>query len=238
MAAAVRGEGACGTLGTDLNRVIEIDIEVDSAVEEADTARGRAVALSAGGDTVAAAFVWGSLDPAFLAVADSANGVFVGKQRGTARLQARTGDLRSNPISIDVTAAADTVTAARATHDTISVTGPTPDSLSDSLAVLLQDTVTTPTPTAVPLANRPVTFAITSAPMNGGTAALVPDDTTHSGSTIDTVRTSAAGIASVKVRYLGGGTLPDSVVVTARARRAVGTEVPGSPITFVVQLEP
>ncbi len=237
MAAAVRGEGACGTLGTDLNRVIEIDIVVDSAVEEADTARGRAVALSAGGDTVAAAFVWGSLDPAFLAVADSANGVFVGKQRGTARLQARTGDLRSNPISIDVTAAADTVTAATATHDTISVTGPTPDSLSDSLAVLLQDTVTTPTP-AVPLANRPVTFAITSAPMNGGTAALVPDDTTHSGSTIDTVRTSAAGIASVKVRYLGGGTLPDSVVVTARARRAVGTEVPGSPITFVVQLEP
>ena len=226
MAAAVRGEGACGTLGTDLNRVIEIDIVVDSAVEEADTARGRAVALSAGGDTVAATFVWGSLDPAFLAVADSANGVFVGKQFGTARLQARTGDLRSNPISA---------------VEEIPAGGPilsTPDSLSDSLAVLLQDTVTTPTPTAVPLANRPVTFAITSAPMNGGTAALVPDDTTHSGSTIDTVHTSAAGIASVKVRYLGGGTLPDSVVVTARARRAVGTEVPGSPITFVVQLEP
>ncbi len=236
MAAAVLGEGACGTLGTDLNRVIEIDVVVDSAVEEADTARGRAVALSAGGDTVAAAFVWGSLDPAFLAVADSANGVFVGKQPGTARLQARTGDLRSNPISIHVTAAADTITAATATHDTISVTGPAPDSLSDSLAVLLQDTVTTPTP-AVPLANRPVTFAITSAP-SGLIATLVTDDTTHSGSTIDTVRTSAAGIASVKVRYLGGGTLPDSVVVTARARRAVGTEVPGSPITFVVRLQP
>ena len=237
MAAAVRGEGACGTLGTDLNRVIEIDIVVDSAVEEADTARGRAVALSAGGDTVAATFVWGSLDPAFLAVADSANGVFVGKQPGTARLQARTGDLRSNPISIHVTFAADTVTAATATHDTISVTGPTPDSLSDSLAVLLQDTVTTRTPTAVPLANRLVTFAITYAP-SGVIATLVTDDTTHSGSTIDTVHTSAAGIASVKVRYLGGGTLPDSVVVTARARRAVGTEVPGSPITFVVRLQP
>ena len=51
-------------------------------------------------------------------------------------------------------------------------------------------------------------------------------------------RRNASGIAAVIVRYLGGGALPDSVVVIASAHRAVGTAVPGSPITFVVQLEP
>jgi hypothetical protein len=32
--------------------------------------------------------------------------------------------------------------------------------------------------------------------------------------------------------------LPDSVVVTASAHRAVGTPVPGSPVTFVVRFRP
>jgi len=34
------------------------------------------------------------------------------------------------------------------------------------------------------------------------------------------------------------GPLPDSVLVTASAHRAVGTPVPGSPVTFVVRFLP
>jgi hypothetical protein len=231
----VEGEGACGKLGPDLSQVIQITVLVDSTVEEADTLRAHATAFTAGGDSVAATFVWASLDTAFLAVADSGNGVLVGEHFGTARLQVRTGDLRSNPYSIHVTAAADTIIAATATHDTISVTAR--DSLSDSLAVVVEDTITGPAPTATPLANRPVRFAITF-PLAVGTVTLVTNDTTHAVTAAGMVRTSATGIAAMKLRYLGGGTLPDSVVIAANARRAVGTTVPGSPITFVVRLVP
>ena len=234
-AAVVEGDWGCGQFGTDFNQVIALSVVVDSTVEEADTLRAHAVALTAAGDSVAATVVWASLDTASLGVVDSANGVFVGRQPGIARLQARTGTLRSNPIAVKVTAAADTVTATTATHDTISVTAR--DSLSDSLAVVVADTVTTPAPTATPLANRPITFAISYA-LAGATVTLVTNDTAHAVTTTDTVRTSATGIAAVKVRYLGGGTLPDSVVIAASARRAVGTTVPGSPITFVVRLVP
>ncbi|HEV2749934.1 MAG TPA: hypothetical protein VGV12_05350 [Gemmatimonadales bacterium] len=46
-----------------------------------------------------------------------------------------------------------------------------------------------------------------------------------------------AGIASVKLRLIAGP-VPDSVVVAAIARRAVGDTVPGSPVTFVVRFLP
>jgi hypothetical protein len=230
----VEGWG-CAKLGTDLTQVIALSVVVDSTVEATDTLRAHAVAFTAGGDSVTAPIVWASLDTALLGVVDSTTGVFVGRAAGIARVQARTGSLRSNPIALRVTAAADTVAATTATADTVVVS--TPDSLSDSLALVVEDTVTNPAPTAVPLANRPVAFAIASAPA-GATVTLVTNDTTHAITAVDTVRTSAAGIAGVRVRYLGGGTLPDSVVVTASARRAVGTVVPGSPITFVVRLAP
>lgn len=97
-------EGACGTLGTDLTRVIALNVTVADSVRQADTLRAHASALTAAGDTVPATIFWASLDTAYLAVADSAAGVFVGKKVGTARLQARTGNLRWTPIAIRVTA--------------------------------------------------------------------------------------------------------------------------------------
>jgi hypothetical protein len=67
---------------------------------------------------------------------------------------------------------------------------------------------------------------------------LVRLDTAHAaGVTVDTVPTAALGIATVKVRLLRGP-LPDTVLVTASARRAVRTAVPGSPDTFVVRFLP
>ena len=97
-------EEACGTFGADLTRVIALAVTVAGSVRQADTLRAHASALTAGGDTVAATIYWASLDTANLAVADSAAGVFVGKKPGTGRLQARTGNLRSNTVPITVTA--------------------------------------------------------------------------------------------------------------------------------------
>ena len=231
-------EGACGKLGTDLSQVIALQVTVRDTVEEGDTLRAHAVPFTGAGDSVAAPISWACLDTAFLTVVDTVAGTFVGNEAGTARIQARSGNLRSNPLSIVVTAAADTLVATRPAADTISIAAR--DSLSDSLAVLLADTTTNapPTPPTVnPLGSRPVQFAITHAPA-GATVTLATSDTAHAVATTDTVLTNTTGIAGVKVRYLGGGALPDSVIVAASAKRAVGTTVPGSPVTFVVQLRP
>ena len=98
------GEGACGTLATDANAVVAISVVVTDSVKTADTLRPHATAVTARGDSVPAPFVWTSFDTTILALSDSTAGVFVGRKIGTASLQVRTGNLRSNPIPIRVTA--------------------------------------------------------------------------------------------------------------------------------------
>ncbi|HEY6209250.1 MAG TPA: hypothetical protein VIW28_09330 [Gemmatimonadales bacterium] len=229
--------GACGTLGPDLDQVVAIEVSVDSVVEELDTLRPHARALDGRGDSVATPIYWAALDTNLM-VLDSATGLTLGRRPGTGRLQARAGPLPSNPIAIRVLAAADTLVAPVPTHtvDTVTISATTPpDSLSDSLKVELADTVSTP-PSTVPLAGRPITYAIIY-PATPGPVTLVTSDTAHALVTVDTVITSSAGTAAVRARLLAP--LPsDSVVITASARRAVGTTVPGSPVTFVVRFLP
>jgi len=113
------------------------------------------------------------------------------------------------------------------------------DSLSDSLKVEVADTIESASggdSLTVALTGRPVVYAITD-PASAGPVTLVSDDSTRTLVTTDTVATGAAGIAFVQVRLLGPS-VPDSVVVKAIARRAVGDTVPGSPVTFVVRFQP
>jgi hypothetical protein len=102
LTAVVQGGAACGTLSPDLDRVIAISTAVDSVVPVADTLHAHAAALSARGDTVAATIYWSSFDTTVLAVADSVAGLFVGRKAGTTNLQARAGNLRTNPIAVRV----------------------------------------------------------------------------------------------------------------------------------------
>jgi hypothetical protein len=104
--AVAEGGEACGTFSPDLTEVIQITVLVADTVVTADTLRAHASAANARGDTVPAAVVWTSFDTTVLALPDSTSGVFVGRQVGTANIQARTGNLRSNPIPIHVTAPA------------------------------------------------------------------------------------------------------------------------------------
>ena len=228
---------ACGTLGTDANQVIAISTAAPNSLEEYDTLTPQAAALNATGDTVrTATILWASLD-SVLTVLNDATGRTVVQHPGlTGRLQARVGTLISNPLTIRALAAADTVFATGATADTVSLSV---DSLSDSLAVELADTLESASGGAsltVPLAGRPVVYTITH-PAAPDSITLVRVDTSHAVVGIDTVATGSSGVAVVKVRLLGGP-LPDSVVVTASAQRAVGTIVPGSPVTFVVRFQP
>jgi len=96
--------GACGLLSTNLDQVIAIAIPgPPDSVGVGDTLRAHATALTAGGDSVAATIYWASFDTTILAVADSMQGLFVGRAAGSTSIAARTGNLRSNPFPVTVT---------------------------------------------------------------------------------------------------------------------------------------
>ena len=238
MVAAALG---CGIFSPpDLSRVIAIEVTAPDSLEELDTLIPHARALDGHFDSVAATFVWSTLDTAILTVLDSTSGRTVVNHPGSTpgRLLARAGQTFSNPVSIRALAAADTVYATPSSRvaDTVHLSI---DSLSDSLAILVAQTIDSATggdSLTVPLAGRPVAYTI-AYPAAPGLVTLVTSDTARALATADTVASGSAGIASVKLRLIAGP-VPDSVLVTASARRAVGTTVPGSPVTFVVRFLP
>jgi hypothetical protein len=142
----------------------------------------------------------------------------VGRIIGTGRLQARVGNLRSNPITITILAPLDSIRLGGPGRDT--VTASAPDSFSDSLTVQAFG----PTGST---AGRRIALSITF-PLVATNLTLVPRDT---------VLTNGTGAAVFQLR-LTGVPLPDSAVVAATARRADGALVPGSPVTFVVEFRP
>lgn len=218
--------------------MIAIEVTAPDSLEEYDTLVPHARVLDGHGDSVAATIVWATLDTAILTVLDSTTGTTVVKHPGTTpgRLLARAGTLFSDPVSVRALAAADTLSAPPgAKPDTVTL----PDSLSDSLTVEIADTIESATggdSVTVALPGRPIVFAITD-PVAAGAVTLVTSDTAHALVTADTVVTAANGTATVRVRLIAAPR-PDSVVVTASAHRAVGTAVPGSPVTFVVRFQP
>jgi hypothetical protein len=220
VAALAAVAAGCRALTPDFNAVIAIEVTLPDSgrVEVADTIRPHAVALDGRGDSTAADFVWIALDTT-IAVVDSSTGATVGMVPGTGRLQARVGNLRSNPVTVTVLTPLDSIRAEGTTRDTVVVSSP--DSLSDSLVVHAF------APTGSPLSGHKIALAIAFPP--GATdLTLIPGDT---------VRTDASGYARFQLR-LSGGTRPDSGVVTATARHGDGTPVAGSPVTYVVEFLP
>jgi hypothetical protein len=229
---------ACNKFGPgDLSRVIALEVTAPDSLEEYDTLTPHARVLDGHGDSVAATIVWATADSApILTVLDSLTGRTVANQIGqTGRLLARSDRLISNAVSIRTLAAADALFPTAATVDTVALSA---DSISDSLQVAVVDSIKSASggdSLTVPLAGRPVVYSITH-PLASGPVTLVTNDSAHSLVTTDTATTGVSGIAFVKVRLLAS--VPDSVVVTAIARRAVGDTVPGSPVTFVVRFQP
>jgi len=197
---------------------IEIVLPDSARVEATDTFRPSGRALNGLGDSVQAQLYWSSLDTT-LTVLDSATGVSLANAVGTARLQARTGRLFSNPEIVNILARLDSIQTAGDAKHTVFVSA---DSLSDSLRVQ-----------AVAFGGiaggRRVVYAFSTFPDTGAAVTLVPNDTVFT--------SPATGIAAVRVRLLPGP-IPDSVIVTATMRHVNGTVVPHSPLTFVVEFRP
>jgi hypothetical protein len=214
---------ACETLFTDLDAVIALQVFVpdSGAVEVGDTVQPWARALNGHGDSVAATIIWGALDTVFVTVLDSTTGRTLGKDTvGEGRIQARVGSLRSNPLPIRVQSPADSIRPAGALRDTVDLA--VGDSLSDSLTVRVFATPENPANRI----GRRVTLTTAIYPTTGTTVTLQPGDT---------ILTGSSGTAFVRLRLTSGQ--PDSVLVTATARRADGQAVP-SPVTFVVEFRP
>lgn len=231
----VLAAAAACKLSTDLAQIIAIEVVASDSVEEFDTLVPRARVLSGHGDSLGVPVHWSSPDTTIRV--DSLSGKTVVVLPGlTGRLLASAGGLVSNPLTIRTLAAADTVFPAGPTVDTTSIAGVTAlDSLSDSLKVGIADTTITGTGTSVvPLAGRPVVYRLLH-PAAAGAVTLVTNDTAHTLADSVAGVSNAQGVAAAKVRMLLPDTLPDSVVVLASARRAVGTTLAGSPATFVVR---
>ncbi len=190
-------------------------------VEVGDTLTPRARLLNLSGDSVAATVYWAALDTTVAVVIDSETGATLGRTGGTGRIQARVGNLRSNPATLVVQPPLDSI---RPVGDTAVLFTTPPETLSDTLSVA----VFALTPPPQTLQRRRITYEVAIFPGPGPLVTLLPRDT---------VLTDAAGTAGVQVRLDAGGP-PDSVVVTARAARHDGTPVAGSPVIFVVEFQP
>jgi hypothetical protein len=187
------------------------------AVAVGDTLHPRARALNGHGDSVTASISWASLDTALVQVVDSTTGATLGKAHGLGRIQARVGNLRSNPLSVRVQNPLDSVRAGGNVRDTVHFAAG--DSLSDSLVVGVYATP----PDAVNFIGRRVVYAATIYPSTATAVTFVPRDSVLSaaGATFGTA------VAQVRMRP---GPPPDSAVVTATASTLV--------VTFVVEFRP
>ena len=214
---------ACASITTDLNEVIalQVTLGLDSAgrMDFGDTLFATAKALNGRGDSVGATITWSDLDT--IVHVDSLTGAVTARLLGTGLIQARTGNLRSNPQSVTVLPRADTAFSDSATHNPDTVTVSTPDSLSDSLGVRIQNFGTDTSG----VAGRTVKFSI-----------LYPDTVSFK-LTTTVATTDPTGRAVTQVR-LKQRTLPDSAVVQATVTRFNGAPVHGAPIIFVVRFLP
>ena len=219
-------------INTDVNQVVAVEIVLPDSgrVELPDTFLPTGRALNGLGDSVGGQqLYWTSLDTAIIAVLDSTTGVTLPKKPGVGRLQARVGNLFSNPQNVTVLARLDSMNALSAARDTIDLT---PDSLGkvDSLSSPLQIAVFSID--GVPSGRR-VVFTATTFPASDSLVTFLPNDSVLTTAT----STSAVGQTQLVVRP-HAGTPPDSVVVSATMKRLDGTPIPGSPQTFVVEIKP
>lgn len=220
----------CSNLAGDSSSAVLIDVfpiagsGISGQVEIGDTAVMTARALNQQGDSVAATFTWRTADTGIVFL-DPQTGLVSGKLPGTARVQARTGSLISDFVTLTVVATADSLVLVP----------------PDSARLLAGDTASAPLIAEMdsinpdgPLSGRRIVYQITqffpaadSASLNGGLFAL-------------NATTTFTGQPSVPVyvRKIPGRPHPDSVYVEIRSYRPSGAPIPGSGQVFIVRFDP
>ncbi len=220
----------CKGVTADANAPVAIEFVTPQAgpvqLEELDTVVIGVRVRNQSGDTIPNAPIRVvSLTPDTVGVDSALRFGLVGIHSGAGRVMAISGALQSDPLPVQVAAAADSMVLVGAGVDTVIAA----DSVSGPLAVALLDWHSTAGDT-VSLGNRTVTFAIVAPVFDSLAAATV---TFGNDSLTQTVLTPQ----SVTLRRQTPPPQPDSVVVEASAKRANGTAVPGSPVRFVVHFQ-
>ena len=222
---------ACSNLSGDSDTPIILEIRAPAGVgggnppiEIGDTFQLHARALNQAGDSVAATFIWRTLDTGLVFV-EAATGRVSGKTVGTGRIQVTSGSLVSDPVSFSVVPAA----------ESLLIVPP------DSARVLATDTASVPLVSQLdtlnpdgPLQGRQITYQITSIfGQPGDTASL------GGGVMLRVVTTSTLGQPTIPVyvRPIPGLARPDSVFVEISALRPSGAPIPGSGQRFIVRFD-
>ncbi len=219
---------ACASITGDAGAPVAIEFVGPAfsqrlVVQEFDTLPIGVHVLSRTGDTIPGAPIQlVSLNPDTLGV-DSAPPGLIGLRPGHARVVATSGDLHSDPLSVTVVRAPDSLAIVGSSTDTVRA----PDSVSAPLVVRLLDLRTDRTQ-ALGLTGYPVGFAITRIDSAAAAAVLGNDS-------LGAVLLTGAGAGTASVTVIGLRPRPDSVVVQASAKRANGAVVRGSPVRFVVR---
>jgi hypothetical protein len=220
----------CSNLSGDSSTPVVIDVfavagsGISGQVEIGDTATMTARALNLQGDSVAATFTWGTPDTGIIFL-DPQTGQISGKVPGTARVQARSGSLISEFVTLTVVPMADSLVLIP----------------PDSARLLSADTASAPLVAQMdsinpdgPLSGRRIVYEIIqffpaadSSSLNGGLFVL-------------NATTTLTGQPSVPVfvRKIPGRPHPDSVYVEIRSYRPSGVLIPGSGQMFIVRFDP
>ena len=221
----------CSNLSGDSDTPIILEIRAPAGtpgapppVEIGDTIQLQARALNQDGDSVAATITWRTPDTAFLFV-DPATGRIAGKQPGTGRVQALTGNLVSDLVTFAVVPAA----------ESLIIVAP------DTFRVLVTDTASGPLIAELdtinpngPLAGRQIIYQLTSVfGQPGDTVSL------SGGLHTRTVTTGINGQPTITIRVRPIPTLPrpDSAFVQVSAFRPSGASIPGSGQQFIVRFD-
>ncbi len=233
----VWGALGCSTITGNFDRVIAIEIigALQDTVQEGDTTRLHARALSAAGDSAPdAVIVWEVIDVdsgQLGFVLDTASGTITGQFRGSGRVRARVESLVSQPVTVTVLPVADSL--ARSGADRIVVPGDANE--SEPLGILTFDLPPMGEPD--PVGGSRLVFSITSPAVTDPSLAdvtLTADQDADPDPFVADVVAGPDGTASTVVSVAAGGGRPDSLDVTARAFTPRGVELRGSPVTFTV----
>lgn len=206
---------------------LEVRVPAAPTVEVADTLQLAARALDKNGDSIPATIDWRTADPAVTVIPGT--GQVIGQAVGTARVQAVSGSLASDPITVTVVARPDSVVLVGPDTQTV----PAGQITSAPLVAKL---ITNQPPTPGPVANQHLIYSIILPAFADPATRTVQLSNV---ALVDTVTTDVNGTPStpVTVGRVAGTTSPDSAVVEVRAVRRRGAQVPGSGQRFVVRFK-
>jgi hypothetical protein len=214
---------ACSNLTADNGGVVSLEVQrpEPATVEVGDTIQLTAVALDRNGEAVDANIVWRTSDTT-LSV-DSTTGRVTGRVANQpGRVQASETTLSSQPITLNVLAAADTLAVP---PDTLLVAAGVPASAPLAATVLSRSD--TAVSGFVPASGTRLIFSITEPAFADPAARTVE---LPGGVLVDTLTSDASGQAlpDATVNRVSGTTTPDTVRVTVAALHRSGKTVAGS----------